>query len=100
MQVNWQPPLSAFGLALGSGDAGATGEIERKEAPATRRCSLRDRFDYRLIFAFSFLLLVWLGVIERCNPLYWISRQDARRSSLWDASIRGAHHCATVAFKG
>lgn len=99
MQVNWQSPYATAGLVLDSGEAGIA-DATRKDVAASRRSSVRDRFDYRLIFAFSFLVLAWLGAIERCNPLYWISRQDARRPSLWEASIRGAHHCATIAFQG
>ena len=100
MQANWQSPYPVSGPTLATLDLPAYGDAAGKETASATRGSLRDRFEYRLIFAVSLLVLFWVGVIERCNPFYWISRQDTHRPSLWEASLRGAHHCATIAFQG
>ena len=100
MQANWPSPYPAVGLALDHGEERAYNLSASKGASSVPRRSARDRFDYRLIFAISFVVLVGVGLIERSNPLHWFSRHGSRRASLWEASKRGAHHCATIAFQG
>jgi hypothetical protein len=96
MQANWQCPYPTAGFSLGSL---ADGESARKPMSSARK-SRRDRFDYWLIFAVSLLVFACLGLVERCNPAFWLSRRDGEAASLWAQAKRGAHHLATMAFQG
>lgn len=100
MHANWQSPYPLDGLKLApfAPVDGAVGETDA--AAVARRSGKRDRFDYWLIFAVCLLVFVWVGLIERCNPLYWRSRREAARGSLWSLSKRSAHHCTKLALQG
>ncbi|MBS0240567.1 MAG: hypothetical protein JSS20_00225 [Proteobacteria bacterium] len=95
MQANWQSPSASLGLSvcqLANADA-----ISRGSAPA--RKPNRDRFDYWLIFAVTFSVFLWLGLIQRINPMFWLSGRKTT-GSFWKQVTRGAHHYATMAFQG
>jgi hypothetical protein len=100
MQVNWQSPFQAASPPYWQLSESATLESRKTPAIAEAGPTTRDRIDYRLIFGACLLVLLWVGLIERCNPFYWRGRNCAHRSSLWSTAKRSAHHLATMAFQG
>lgn len=96
MHANWHCSYPTAGFSV---ENLAGNEVARQETPSIRK-SRRDRFDYRLIFAVSLLLFVCLGIMERCNPAFWLSRRASEAASLWAQAKRDAHHLATMAFQG
>ncbi len=100
MQVDLQAAYPAARLSLSNlqADEPVSQRLRRNEAPAKR--SERDRFDYWLIFGVSLIVVLWIGLLERCNPLFWRSRAVVPGRSLWAASKKSAHHFATIAFQG
>ncbi len=100
MQMNVQMAVPTSPLSM-SAD-GSTDASRPRKVMSARRRSLRDRFDYRLIFGASLLVVLWIGLLERCNPMFWrSSRATAAKShSLWAASKEAAHHYATISFQG
>lgn len=101
MHANWQSPYAASGFSSGNlGVAHQSDLVPPRQLMGAQRRQGRDRFGYWLIFAVSLLLFTWLGLIERCNPLFWTAGRRGKARSLWASSREGAHHCATIAFQG
>jgi hypothetical protein len=100
MHVNWQSPFPLDGLRLAPLAPAEAAAREAQTVVPGGRAAAHDRFVYWLIFAVCLSVFAWVGLIERCNPLYWSARRTAARGSLWSHSKRSAHHCATLAFQG
>lgn len=100
MQIDLRATYPAARLSLGNlpVDAAESRRASRSDTPARR--SERDRFDYWLIFGVSLIVIVWISLLERCNPMFWRSRTAGPERSLWAASKKSAHHFATIAFQG
>ncbi len=96
MHANWQCPYPNAGIALGSL---ASDRVAPKAASSARK-SRRDRFDYWLIFAVSLVVFIWLGLVERFSPTFWLARHNHGAPSFWAQAKNGAHHYATMAFQG
>jgi hypothetical protein len=61
----------------------------------------RAGFQYWLIFSVCLFVLLWAGIIERLNPLYWFGRKPGRYvQPLWTTSRETAHRCTSLAFEG
>jgi hypothetical protein len=101
MYVNWQFPHSlAEGLKCAPMSATEVAAREAEAVMPAPRPALRDRIDYWFIVSVCLPFFIWVGLIERCNPLYWSARRGNAEGSLWSISKRNAHHCATLAFLG
>lgn len=102
MHANWQAPYPVDELKFTDfAPSGASVSANERNASDTlRRAGARDRFDYWLIFAVCLVVFVWVGVIERCNPLHWLARRGSRAETLWTQARRSAHHCTKLALQG
>ncbi len=66
------------------------------------RSGKSETLEFRLIFAVTFAVFLFAGVIEAMLPFRW-SRQNAQRNphkSIFERAAEGARTCATYAFMG
>jgi hypothetical protein len=82
--------------SLGTGTAPSATSQRR----TLRGFAARDRLEYRFIFAVCLGIYLLTGLLERCNPMWWLGPRERSRQSLWMSSKEYAHHCATIAFQG
>ncbi|HRD75419.1 MAG TPA: hypothetical protein PK264_05700 [Hyphomicrobiaceae bacterium] len=98
MQLNWQLPASAH-PAPGSAILAADDAPSR--AAGGHKVRRRTGFQYWLIFSVCLFVLLWAGLVERLNPLFWVARRpDGNVQPLWAASKETAHRCTSLAFGG
>lgn len=100
MNANWHTPFSPVEVAdMRAISSGAHPGVADNMPPELGRFK-RNRLDYQLIFAVCLAVFFWAGAAERCNPLFWSSKQAAQRKSIWREAMESAHRCSCLAFRG
>lgn len=65
------------------------------------RSSKSETLEFRLIFAVTFVVLLFASVLEMLLPFRWFSNaQRGPHKSIFERAADGARTCATYAFMG